>query len=149
LAVYTQEEILKRIPHREPFLWVDTIEKIDAESIITSKMVSPDLEIFKGHYPGNPLMPGVLLCEAIFQTGALLISFMVENGRFAPSGSVPVITRIESSKFKRMVVPGDGLTIEVKVKEILSNVCFMRGTIRVNNKVSVQTDFACTMTDPS
>lgn len=149
MAEYSKEEILRRIPHREPFLWVDRIENIEDESIVTTKQIDRDLDVFKGHYPDNPLMPGVLLCEAIFQTGALLISFMLENNRFESAGTVPVITRIESAKFKRMVVPGDSLEINVKVKEILSSVCFMRGTIRVKGKVAVQTDFACTVTDPA
>lgn len=147
MSGYSKEDILQRIPHREPFLWVDHIEAVESDSIITSKIVNHDLDVFNGHYPDNPIMPGVLLCEAIFQTGALLISFMLENGRFESSGTVPVITRIEGAKFKRMVLPGDLLTINVKVKEILSSVCFMRGTIRVNGKVAVQADFACTVTD--
>lgn len=147
MAEYSHKDILQRIPHRPPFLWVDHIDAVEDESITTSKKIDHDLEVFKGHYPDNPLMPGVLLCEAIFQTGALLISYMLENGRFESAGAVPVITRIEGAKFKRMVLPGDLLKINVKVKEILSSVCFMRGTIRVNGKVAVQTDFACTVTD--
>ncbi|WP_240910064.1 3-hydroxyacyl-ACP dehydratase FabZ [Desulfopila sp. IMCC35008] len=147
MADYSKEDILQRIPHREPFLWVDQIEAVEGDSIVTSKIVADDLDIFKGHYPGNPIMPGVLLCEAIFQSGALLLCYMRENGRFVSAGTVPVITRIEGAKFKRIVLPGDLLEINVKVKEILSNVCFMRGTIRVDGKIAVQTNFACTVTD--
>ena len=69
-------EISGLIPHRPPFLWVDKIISFADDTIITEKMIPTDLDIFTGHYPGNPIMPGVLLCEAIFQSGALLIGKM-------------------------------------------------------------------------
>ncbi|NNK94889.1 MAG: beta-hydroxyacyl-ACP dehydratase, partial [Desulfobacterales bacterium] len=67
-------QIISLIPHRPPFLWVDKIIETTKDSIVAEKRVPENLEIFKGHYPGHPLLPGVLLCEAIFQTGALLIA---------------------------------------------------------------------------
>lgn len=142
-------EVLARIPHREPFLWIDDIVEHDADSITTRKTLPADLDVFRGHYPGSPIMPGVLLCEAIFQSGALLLSYLLESGSISVSGSIPVITRIESAKFKRQVGPGDTLEMKVRLKEVISSVCFMRGTLKVNGKTAVQTDFACAVTDPS
>lgn len=142
-------EVLARIPHREPFLWVDDIVEQQGTSIVTRKTLPVDLDIFRGHYPGSPIMPGVLLCESIFQSGALLISCLLDTGDLDVHGSIPVITRIESTRFKRQVGPGDTLDIRVQLKEVLSSVCFLKGTLKVHGKTAVQTNFACTLTNPS
>lgn len=141
-------EILDRIPHRPPFLWVDRIIERNGDTITTSKHIPDNLDVFSGHYPGHPIMPGVLLCEAIFQSGALLMSYLLESGNTGTTGARPVLTRIEGAKFKRPVGPGDTVEIQVKVKEIISSVSFMRGTLRVNGKVAVQVDFSCALTMP-
>ena len=143
------EEVLSRIPHRDPFLWVDEITSRDDRSIATRKTLPTDLDVFRGHYPGSPIMPGVLLCESIFQSGALLLSCLLESGTLAIHGTIPVITRIESAKFKRQVRPGDTLDITVHLKEIISSVCFMKGTLKVSGKTAVQVEFACAVTDPA
>ena len=72
-------DIYEAIPHRPPFLWVDSIISFDAKTIITEKFIAPDLDIFAGHYPAYPIMPGVLLCEAVFQSGALFMAKMLHN----------------------------------------------------------------------
>jgi len=143
-----QQEILDRIPHRPPFLWVDQIVEHDDTSIVTRKTIPADLELFKGHYPDHPIMPGVLLCEAIFQSGALLMSYQLEGKSVENSSDVPVLTRIESAKFKRMVSPGDTVTIKVSIKETISSVSFMKGTLRVDGKVAVQINFSCALASP-
>jgi 3-hydroxyacyl-[acyl-carrier-protein] dehydratase len=135
-------EIQKLIPHRPPFLWVDKIVSCENGSIFTEKTIPEDLDIFKGHYPDNPLMPGVLLCEAVFQSGALLMA-KTDFASTTQSGAIPVLTRIGNAKFKRTVLPGDTLQIKVAIKEFISNVCFLKGSIRVNQKVAVQVEFAC------
>lgn len=143
-------EISHLIPHRPPFLWVDKIVSFANDTIITEKTIPPDLEIFTGHYPGNPIMPGVLLCEAIFQSGALLIGKMYNAGDAAkqndhPIESVPVLTRIVNAKFKRNVMPGDTVRIKVHLTETLASASFFKGTLKVGNKTAVQVDFACAM----
>lgn len=143
------EEVLSRIPHRDPFLWVDEIVQQDDNSIATRKTLPADLDVFRGHYPGSPIMPGVLLCESVFQSGALLLSCLLESGTLSVNGSIPVITRIESAKFKRQVGPGDILDISVRLKEIISSVCFMKGVLKVSGKTAVQVEFACAVTDPA
>jgi 3-hydroxyacyl-[acyl-carrier-protein] dehydratase len=137
-------EITSLIPHRAPFLWVDTIISFADDTIVTEKTIPTDLDIFTGHYPGNPIMPGVLLCEAIFQSGALLMGKMgaVKNADVA---ALPVLTRINSAKFKRSVRPGDTVRIQVKMSETISSVSFFKGKMTVGGKTAVQVDFACTM----
>jgi len=138
------DEISSLIPHRAPFLWVDKIVSFAVDTIVTEKTVPTDLDIFDGHYPGNPLMPGVLLCEAIFQSGALLIAKMklTERSKIA---ALPVLTRINQAKFKRNVKPGDTVRIKVQLAETLSSVSFFKGRMTVGGKTAVQVDFACTL----
>ena len=113
--------VLERIPHRPPFLWVDRVIRLDDDSLVAEKIVPVDLEIFQGHYPHYPLLPGVILCEAVFQAGALLVSELIRKQSLEDSGPVrpgiPVLTRIIGAKFKREVKPGETLTLEVKLKE--------------------------------
>lgn len=142
-----QPEILTRIPHRPPFLWVDRIVERDGSSIVTEKIIPADLEIFTGHYPGRPIMPGVLLCEAIFQTGALLMSYLLEDNP-TKREEVPVLTRIENAKFKRMVNPGDTVQINVSIRETIGVVSFMKGTLRVGGKTAVQVNFGVALAAP-
>lgn len=140
----TSEEITSLIPHRSPFLWVDKILSYSLDAIETEKRFSENLEVYKGHYPGNPITPGVILCEAIFQSGALLMG-KIEKDQSPNDKSVPVLTRIQSAKFKRSVLPGDTVTISVKMREKVANVCFFKGTLRVTGKVAVQVEFACSL----
>ena len=140
------DEILSLIPHRPPFLWVDEIISFDGNTIITEKTIPDDLDILAGHYPGNPIMPGVLLCEAIFQTGALFIGKMAQSKK-SNEHTLPVLTRISNAKFKRSVLPGNTVQIKVRLSENLSSVCFFRGKLTIEGKTAVQVDFACTMSD--
>jgi len=137
------EEIKNLIPHRAPFLWVDRILTCSETSIETEKYIPKDHEVFQGHYPGNPITPGVLLCEAIFQSGALL---MAQKTATQSTDLVPVLTRITNAKFKRSVFPGDTTHIKVNLLEIIANVSFLKGTLKVNGKTAVQVEFACAMT---
>ena len=138
--------ILERIPHRPPFLWLDRVLEISETAIRAEKTVPSDLDIFRGHYPEYPLMPGVLLCEAVFQAGALLIGNLLGREVKAQSGvpvSVPVLTRILGAKFKREVRPGDRLEIRASLVERLGPAWLMKGSVRVGGKVAVQVEFAC------
>jgi len=139
------EFILDRIPHRPPFLWLDRVLEISGESIRAEKLVPLDLDIFQGHYPDYPLMPGVLLCEAVFQAGALLIGELmrVEGSESKGEEGMPVLTRILGAKFKREVRPGDTLEIAAKLVERMGPAWLMKGSVRVGGKVAVQVEFAC------
>ena len=130
-----RDEIKKLIPQREPFLFVDKIVEQSNGKITTSLKLTGEEDFFKGHFPGNPIMPGVLLQEAIFQTGALLMA----------SGSNPglgVVTRVQNAKFKNMVKPLDELIMEVELVETISNASYMKGKTSVNGKVVLSIEFA-------
>lgn len=142
--VTQQAEITDLIPHRYPFLWVDSIVSHDSETLVTEKLIHEDLDVFKGHYPNHPILPGVLLCEALFQTGALLIALQLRDQKTAPSG-VPVLTRVEKVKFKRPVGPGDTIQMKVSLTETLGNAWFLKGSLRLRGKVAVQASFTCTL----
>lgn len=141
------EKITDLIPHRAPFLWVDSIVDFSENSLQTQKLVPKDLDIFTGHYPGNPILPGVLSCEAIFQTGALLIALLLKDSSTENSTGVPVITRVEGVKFKRPLKPGDTMIMKVTLKEQLGGAWFLKGSLRVHGKIAVQTNFACTLAE--
>jgi 3-hydroxyacyl-[acyl-carrier-protein] dehydratase len=130
-----REEIKKLIPQREPFLFVDKIISKENNKIQTSLKLTGDEDFFKGHFPGNPIMPGVLLQEAIFQTGALLMSGD-ENG------GLGVVTRVQNAKFKNMVKPMDELIMEVELVEKISNASYMKGKSTVNGKIVLSIEFA-------
>lgn len=134
--------ILSLIPHRPPFLWVDTIISLSETVIETRKTFAEDLEVFKGHYPGNPLLPGVLLCEAIYQSGALLLAGSFEEQN---DSRIPVLTRIGDTRFKRRVLPGETVDIEVTLIDSISSVSVLRGKARVDQELALKTEFYCAL----
>lgn len=106
-----KEEIKKVIPQRDPFLMIDEVENfIPGESAIAYKNVNIEEWYFKGHFPGNPIMPGVLIAESLAQTGAVAILSVDEN-----KGKNALFGGIDKMRFKRQVVPGDRLKLEVKI----------------------------------
>ena len=106
-----KEEIKNIIPQRDPFLMIDEVEEyVPGESAIAYKNVNEQEWYFKGHFPDNPIMPGVLITESLAQTGAVAILSMDEN-----KGKNALFGGIDKMKFKRMVVPGDRLKLDVKI----------------------------------
>lgn len=141
--------ITERIPHRPPFLWLDRVMEVTDTSILAEKTIPDDLDLFQGHYPGYPLMPGVLLCEAVFQAGGVLLAESLRNEsngvHDAQSVAKPVLTRILGARFKREVHPGDTIAVSARLKERVGNAWFLKGTVRVGGKVAVQVEFGCIM----
>jgi len=137
------EKILEAIPHRPPFLFVDRIVELTETRIKTIKEVSPEEPFFKGHYPGNPIMPGVLICESIFQSGAILLSSIIGS----IGDGIPVLTRISNAKFKNMVKPGDLLDLEAELVEKVGNAFFLKGSASVAGKTSVTVEFAVSLAE--
>lgn len=135
--------ILEYLPHRPPFLWLDRVLEITDGTIRAEKVLAPDLDVFRGHYPDYPIMPGVLLCEAVFQAGALLIARSMEHSGDVLGQGVPVLTRILGAKFKREVRPGDILEISAQLVERMGPAWIMKGSVRVGGKPAVQVEFAC------
>lgn len=122
------------IPQRAPFLFVDKVLDRTETKIVTSLKLTGEEDFFKGHFPGNPIMPGVLLQEALFQSGAALMA-----GR--AGGGLGVVTRVQNAKFKNMVRPGDELIMEVELTESLSNAHYMKGASKVNGKTVLVIEF--------
>jgi len=132
-------EIEQLIPHRDPFLWIDEVTSLDDTKIIARKHIPEDLDIFRGHYPHFPILPGVIQLEAAFQAGAILIA----RTQTVADGQVPVVTRVNNTKFRNAVRPGDTLEIEVELTETLSNAFFLTGKVSVDGKTTVRLEFAC------
>ena len=137
----TKEAILAAIPHRPPFLMLDEIVEQSSERIVCRKTFAENEYFYQGHYPNFPLTPGVLLCEAALQAGAVLLSQQATQ-----AGGVPVATRMNEVKFKKMVHPGDTIDVEVTVTERLADTFFMTGKVTVGGKLAARLDFACAMT---
>lgn len=129
-----KEEIKKIIPQREPFLMIDEVEEyIPGESCTAYKNVNKEEYYFQGHFPGNPIMPGVLMVEALAQTGAVAILSLPENqGRNALFGG------IDKLKFKKQVIPGDRLKLEVKIIKKKGPVGIGEAIATVNGKIAVK-----------
>ena len=119
---------------------MDDVVSIVGHTIRTRRRADPEDPVFKGHFPGNPIMPGVLVCESLFQSAAILMAHLIEG---ATDNAVPVLTRVSNAKFKHPVKPGDIVEMEVLFKERLSNACFFNGTAKVNGKTAVSIEFAC------
>lgn len=134
------EPITTLLPHRDPFLFVDEIIKKDNHSITTRYLVKENTVFFKGHYPGKPVMPGVLLCEAMFQTGALL---MASEKKLI--NLIPVVTRANHIRFRKIVKPGDMLTIESELTETIGEAYCFSGKIRMKEKLVASCEFICTL----
>jgi len=137
------DEICRRIPHRPPFLWLDKVISLEGSEVLAEKLIPTDLELFQGHYPEYPLMPGVLLCEAVFQAGALLLSELAAKEKEG-GGGVPVLTRIYNARFKRQVRPGDTVQLKAGLIEKIGPVWMLKGKALLNGKTAVSVEFGCT-----
>ena len=135
------EEILKAIPHRPPFLFVDKIVELTENKIKATREMRSDESFFQGHFPGNPVMPGVLICESIFQAGGILLSNILGG----VGGGTPVLTRINNARFKNIVRPGDLLELQAELVETVSNAYFMKGSASVAGKTAVTVEFAVSL----
>ena len=124
------EEIKEIIPHRYPFLLLDTVEEIVVgEKVIAKKNVTINEPFFQGHFPGEPVMPGVLILEALAQAGAVALLSMPDfKGKTAYFGG------IDKAKFRQKVVPGDTLILEVEIMKVKSIAGIGKGTATVNGK---------------
>lgn len=142
----SQEQIKAAIPHREPFLLIDQIVEQTESTITCRKHFTGDEFWFAGHYPNYPITPGVILCEASMQAGAVLLS---KHATDKP-GAVPVATRANNVQFRSMVHPGDEVTIEVELTERLADAFFLKAKVTnaTTGKLACRFEFACTLTQP-
>ena len=130
-------EIQKILPHRPPFLLVDAIEEMERwKRIVGIKNVTINENYFQGHFPGNPIMPGVLQIEALAQTGGILCINAMPEGDYDT-----YFLKIENCKFKQKVVPGDTMLLRMELTEpIRRGICTMRGSVFVGNKLCTEAD---------
>lgn len=130
------KEIMDVIPHRPPFLLLDTVEEmVPGERIVAKKNVSMNEPFFVGHFPGEPVMPGVLVVESMAQAGAVAILSMEDfRGKTAYFGG------IKDAKFKRKIVPGDTLRLEVTIEKLKKNAGIGMGKAYVGEKLAAQAE---------
>lgn len=137
-------EIQKILPHRHPFLLIDGVLEIDpGKRIVAVKMVTYNEPFFTGHFPGAPVMPGVLIVEAMAQAGGLLLLREVPDRE----NKLLYFAGIEDAKFRRPVVPGDRLQLEVEVLAWRNTYCKLAGKATVGDKLCAEATLMCKMVD--
>ena len=143
MAVYTAKEILDIIPHRHPFMLLDTIEELEqGVRAVGKKCVSFNEPYFAGHFPGNPVMPGVLIIEALAQTGAVAMLGLPEW-----KGKTAYFVGIDKAKFKHKVVPGDVLMLETKIVRVKGPIGVGEAVATVNGKVVAKAELTFAIGD--
>jgi 3-hydroxyacyl-[acyl-carrier-protein] dehydratase len=137
-------EIQKLLPHRYPFLMVDAIVEVERlKRIVGIKNVSVNEYYFQGHFPGKPVMPGVLILEAVAQTGGLLLLLDIPDRE----NKLLYFVAVDGARFRRPVVPGDQLRIEVKVLNWRGDFCKLEGKATVNGQLAAEGTVMCKMID--
>ena len=141
MPLLSQEQIKEIIPHRDPFLLIDEVEELEpGVRVVAKKHLKPDEFWFKGHFPGEPVQPGVLTLEMIAQAGAVCLLSLPENkGRIAFFGG------IDKAKFREMVRPGDTLVLRVELIKNRGNICVGKGLATVNGKKAASCEFTCVL----
>ena len=136
MSLYTAAEIMEILPHRYPFLMIDTIEELEpGVRALGKKCVSAGEPYFQGHFPGNPVMPGVLIMEALAQVGAVAMLSLPEwKGRTA------YFAGIDKAKFRKKVVPGDVMALEMTVVKVKGPIGVGKATASVNGKVVAEAE---------
>ena len=135
----SRQQILDAIPHRPPMLLLDEVVEWEPDHIVCRKTFQPDEWFFQGHYPDYPLVPGVILCEAAMQAGAVLLS------KVSTSEGVPVAGRLNDVKFKRMVRPGDTILLDVMLDERMGDAFFLSAKVLCDGKPAATLNFAVTV----
>ena len=143
MATIGIDEILKILPHRYPFLMLDKVVECDNEKrIVGIKNVAANEPCFQGHFPGMPIMPGVLQLEAMAQTAGILI-----NKVGGEAGGIPYFMGIDNARFRKVVKPGDQMVIEIELTNLRSRVARFKGKITVDGAVASEAEMLCMLTD--
>lgn len=130
------EQIMEILPHRYPMLLVDRVEELEpGKRAVGYKNVTMNEQIFQGHYPGKPIMPGVLMVEALAQLGGVAILSLDKY-----KGKKPILGAIKNAKFRRMVVPGDVLKLEIEIVKVKGPAGIGKGTATVNGEKAVEAE---------
>lgn len=143
-AVYTIEDILQVLPHRYPFLLVDRILELEeGKRIVGLKNVTINEPFFQGHFPGHPIMPGVLIIESMAQVGGMLMMRSIAD----PASKVVYFMSLDKIKFRRPVKPGDQLRLELEVLQLRGGTCRMKGVATVDGNVATEAEMAAIIRD--
>tara|TARA_X000001036_G_scaffold178486_1_gene168990 strand:- start:2733 stop:4145 length:1413 start_codon:yes stop_codon:yes gene_type:complete len=138
------ESIMKILPHRYPFLLIDRILALDPGKIVHAiKNVTINEPFFKGHFPGQPIFPGVLILEAMAQAGGFLVLNSIDN----PESKLMYFTGINKSRFKKTVVPGDQMYFEVTLDKFRLGTCKISGTVKVNDTIVAEAEMMASVVD--
>jgi 3-hydroxyacyl-[acyl-carrier-protein] dehydratase/UDP-3-O-[3-hydroxymyristoyl] N-acetylglucosamine deacetylase/3-hydroxyacyl-[acyl-carrier-protein] dehydratase len=138
------EKILKILPHRYPFLLVDRVLKIEkGKSIIAIKNVSCNEPFFQGHFPDLKVMPGVLVVEALAQTGGILLHYSIPE----PEKKFVFLVKVDGMKFRKPVVPGDQLKLEVEIIRLKNKFCHVKGTAYVQEEIVAEGEILASLID--
>jgi UDP-3-O-[3-hydroxymyristoyl] N-acetylglucosamine deacetylase/3-hydroxyacyl-[acyl-carrier-protein] dehydratase len=138
------EEIMKVLPHRYPFLLVDRIlELVAGKRVVGVKNVTINEPFFQGHFPGHPIMPGVLIIEAMAQVGGMLLLGAIED----PQSKVVYFTSLDNVKWRRPVKPGDQLRFELDLLQVRGPMCKMHGVARVDGEIVAEADMGAMVRD--
>jgi len=144
MVIYDTKAILQILPHKPPFLLVDTVIELEpAKRIVGIKQVTINEPFFQGHFPGMPVMPGVLQIEALAQVGAILALREIEDSET----KIPLFSGIDGARFRRPVVPGDTLRLEVTAIRPGRRIQKMRGVATVDGNVTAETEILCIIAD--
>lgn len=136
MSLLSAKEIMEIIPHRQPFMLLDTVEELEpGKRAVARKCVSYNEPFFQGHFPGEPVMPGVLIVEALAQTGAVAILSLAEN-----KGKTAYFAAIQSAKFKKKVEPGDVLVLETEIIKQKGSIGIGKAVATVDGKIAVQAE---------
>lgn len=143
MSLLTTKEIMNILPHRHPFLLVDTIEELEpGVRAVGRKCVSFDEPYFAGHFPGNPVMPGVLIVEAMAQVGAVAMLCQEEF-----QGKTAYFAGINNAKFKQKIVPGDVLNIETQIVKVKGPIGIGKAVAKVDGKVAAMAELTFAIGD--
>jgi beta-hydroxyacyl-ACP dehydratase FabZ len=144
MVIYDTKAILEILPHRYPILMVDSIIELEPQKrIVGIKQVTANEPYFQGHFPGMPVMPGVLQIEALAQTGAILALRELEDA----GNRIPLFSGIDGARFRRPVVPGDTLRLEVTAIRPGRRIQKMRGVATVDGQVAAETEILCVIAE--
>jgi beta-hydroxyacyl-ACP dehydratase FabZ len=143
MAILDINEIREILPHRYPFLLVDRIVEMDAERVVGIKNVTNNEPFFQGHFPDFPVMPGVLIVEAMAQAAGVLVLKNMEDRH----NKLVLLVAIENARFRRPVVPGDTLRLEMKIIKRKASVAKMAGVATVDGVVVAEAEVMCKLAD--
>lgn len=144
MVIYDTKAILEILPHRFPFLMVDSIIELEPRKrIVGIKQVTVNEPYFQGHFPGMPVMPGVLQIEALAQAGAILALRELNDA----NSRIPLFSGIDGARFRRPVVPGDTLRLEVTAIRPGRRIQKMRGVATVDGQITAETEILCIIAD--